>query len=69
MTSAVTAEEVRRQLGDSVDALVDGGALPSAGGSTLLDLSVDPPVLLREGPVPFETLAEFFDGRIRRRVA
>jgi L-threonylcarbamoyladenylate synthase len=69
LTSAVTADEVCRQLGDSVDALVDGGALPSAGGSTLLDLSVDPPVLLREGPVPFETLAEFFDGRIRRRVA
>ena len=69
MPSAVTADEVRRQLGDSVDALVDGGVLPSRGASTLLDLSVDPPVLLREGPLPFETLAQFFEGRIRRRVA
>jgi L-threonylcarbamoyladenylate synthase len=69
MPSPVTAEEVQRQLGDSVDALVDGGVLPSSGGSTLLDLTADLPVLLREGPVPFEALVEFFEGRIRRRVA
>jgi L-threonylcarbamoyladenylate synthase len=69
MPSPVTAEEVRRQLGDSVEALVDGGLLPSSVGSTLLDLTVDPPVLLREGPLSFEALAEFFEGRIRRRVA
>lgn len=69
MPSAITADEVRAQLGDSVDALVDGGRLPSRGGSTLLDLTVEPPVVLREGPVTFETLAGFFDGRIRRRVA
>jgi len=69
MPSPVTAEEVQRQLGDSIDALVDGGVLPSSGGSTLLDLTADLPVLLREGPVPFEALVEFFEGRIRRRVA
>ena len=69
MRSPVTAEEVQRQLRDSIDALVDGGVLPSSGGSTLLDLTADLPVLLREGPVPFEALVEFFEGRIRRRVA
>ncbi|HMF01812.1 MAG TPA: L-threonylcarbamoyladenylate synthase [Terriglobia bacterium] len=69
MPSPVTAEEVQSQLGDSIDALVDGGVLPSSGGSTLLDLTADLPVLLREGPVPFEALVEFFEGRIRRRVA
>jgi len=69
MPSPVTAEEVQRQLGDSVDAIVDGGVLPSSGGSTLLDLTADLPVLLREGPVSFEALEEFFEGRIRRRVA
>src|SRR5262249_15582461 len=50
MPSPVTAEEVHRQLGDSVDALVDGGVLPSSAGSTLLDLTAELPVLLREGP-------------------
>jgi len=69
MPSTVTSDEVREQLGDSVDVLVDGGLLPSRTGSTLLDLTFDPPVVLREGPVAFEDLAEFFNGRIRRQVA
>jgi L-threonylcarbamoyladenylate synthase len=67
--ATITADEVRSQLGDNLDALVDGGPLPARGGSTVLDLTSDPPVLLREGPVRFETLQEFFHGNIRRRVA
>ncbi|HYR86021.1 MAG TPA: L-threonylcarbamoyladenylate synthase [Terriglobia bacterium] len=66
MPSAVTAEEVQSQLGESLDVLIDGGVLPARSGSTLLDLTVDPPVLLREGPISFESLLEFFKGRIRR---
>ena len=66
MPSAITAGEVRTQLGDSLDALVDGGVLPYRGGSTLLDLTADPPVLLREGPVSFEVLQQFFQGRIEK---
>ena len=69
MPSAVTAEEVRARLGESVDALIDGGTLPSRTGSTLLDLTSDPPVLLREGPVSFATLHAFFKGRIRSQLA
>ena len=69
MPSSVSADEVREQFGNSLDALIDGGRLPSRGGSTLLDLTVDPPVVVREGPVSFERLSEFFNGRIRRRVA
>jgi L-threonylcarbamoyladenylate synthase len=69
MPSAITADEILSQFGDSLDAVVDGGTLPSRGGSTLLDLTVDPPVLLREGPISFENLHEFFQGRIRRLVA
>jgi L-threonylcarbamoyladenylate synthase len=69
MPSAVTADEVQAQLGESVDALIDGGPLPDRGGSTLLDLTADPPVLLREGPVSFARLSEFFKGRLRRHVA
>ncbi len=67
LPSAITAEEVRAQFDESLDALIDGGTLPSRGGSTLLDLTVEPPVLLREGPVSFESLQQFFDGKIRRQ--
>jgi L-threonylcarbamoyladenylate synthase len=52
-----TAGEVRRQLGGRVDLIVDGG--PCAGGveSTVVDCSVDPPQVLREGAVPPERVA------------
>ena len=67
LPAAITAAEVRAQLGDSPDALVDGGELPSRGGSTVLDLTTDAPVLLREGPVSFESLQRFLGGKIRRQ--
>ena len=67
--AAINADEVRSQLGESVDILVDGGQLPARGGSTLLDLTRDMPVLLREGPISFESLHEFFKGSIRRHGA
>jgi L-threonylcarbamoyladenylate synthase len=67
--AAITAGEVQVQLGDSIDALVDGGVLPARSGSTVLDLTADPAVLLREGPVTFEELDAFFQGRLRRQVA
>ena len=67
--SAITADEIRLQFGDGLDALVDGGSLPVRGGSTLLDVTADPPVLLRDGPISYETLQSFFSGRIRRQVA
>ena len=51
MPSTVTAAEVREQLGDSIDMLVDGGELPERGGSTLLDMTVTPARILREGPI------------------
>ena len=68
MPSSVTVAEVRAQLGDTVDVLIDGGRLPHRQGSTLLDLTVDPPVVLREGPISFEILHEFFHGRILRKI-
>jgi L-threonylcarbamoyladenylate synthase len=58
MASTVTANEVREQLEDRLDLLVDGGSLPARGGSTLLDLTVTPPKVLREGPISEAELRE-----------
>jgi L-threonylcarbamoyladenylate synthase len=66
MPTPITAAEVRLQIGEAADALIDGGTLPSRAGSTLLDLTVDPAVVLREGPITRKELADFFGGRIRR---
>jgi len=45
------AEEVRRSLGDGVDLILDGGETKGEVGSTVLDVTVDPPRILRQGMV------------------
>lgn len=49
--SAVTAEEVRSQLGDRVDMVIDGGRCPGTE-STIVDVTGDVPVVLRAGALP-----------------
>jgi len=46
-----TAEEVATQLGGRVDLILDGGPCPGGVPSTVLDLTLDPPRVLRAGPV------------------
>jgi L-threonylcarbamoyladenylate synthase len=64
--AAASATEVRAQLEGDLEMLVDGGILPAPGGSTVLDLTHDRPVLIREGPVSFRRLQELLAGKIRR---
>lgn len=54
--SALTAEEVRAQLGDKVDMIIDGGRCPGGRESTIIDLSGEKPRILRQGPITFEEL-------------
>jgi L-threonylcarbamoyladenylate synthase len=58
MPSAITVTEVREQLGESIDLIVDGGTLPARGGSTLLDVTKIPARLLREGPIAEAELSD-----------
>jgi L-threonylcarbamoyladenylate synthase len=51
---AMTSEEAAR-LGD-LAAVLDGGPAPGGVPSTLLDLSGSEPRILREGPIPAESL-------------
>jgi len=43
---------------DELAAVVDGGSVPGGVPSTVLDLSVEPARILREGPLRREQLAE-----------
>ena len=52
-----TGEEVRHQMGDRVDLIVDGGPCPGGVESTVVDCTVDPPRVLREGAVSAERVA------------
>lgn len=60
--SAVTAEEVPNQLGKSLDLIVDGGPTPGGAPSTVLDLTQDPPRLIREGALPRHPLMALIDA-------
>src|SRR5215831_10357069 len=66
--TCVTAAEVEAQLGSALAFLVDGGELPARSGSTVLDVTSDPPQVLREGPVSFDRLRSFLGGNLRRHV-
>ena len=60
LPSSVTAEDVRRQLGDCMECILDG-VCGGAAASTIVDLTQDPPVLLRLGPIPLAALQETLD--------
>ena len=45
--------------GDEVDLILDGGATPGGAPSTLVDLTVSPPRILRAGAVPASALVPF----------
>jgi len=57
--SCSTAEEVMESVGEGTDLILDGGRTPGGKGSTVLDVTVDPPVVLREGMVSREELKPF----------
>ena len=57
--SALTANEVYAQLGDKVDLIIDGGRCTSSKESTIVDLTGEIPVVLREGAISREELEQF----------
>ncbi len=54
--SPTLAAHVARGLGDKVDIIVDGGPCSVGVESTVLDMTVDPPRVLRPGGLPVETI-------------
>jgi L-threonylcarbamoyladenylate synthase len=54
----VSADEVRRQIGDRVDFILDTGPCPVGVSSTLVDCTADEPVILREGAISKESIAD-----------
>jgi L-threonylcarbamoyladenylate synthase len=57
----VKASEVAEQIGDIIDAIVDLGDTPGTKGSTIIDVTCDPPVILREGAISRKTIEKFIN--------
>ncbi|VUZ83980.1 Threonylcarbamoyl-AMP synthase [Candidatus Methylomirabilis lanthanidiphila] len=50
------ADEVLRQLGGQVDVVLDGGPVAAGSPSTVVDVTISPPVIVRHGPVRQEEI-------------
>ncbi|HUH67064.1 MAG TPA: L-threonylcarbamoyladenylate synthase [Syntrophales bacterium] len=50
------ALQVAEEIGDRIDAIVDGGNTPGGVGSTIIDVTADSPVILREGTITKDEL-------------
>jgi L-threonylcarbamoyladenylate synthase len=62
--SPTNAEHVRKILGDKIRLIVDGGQSQVGIESTVIDLSVEPPHLLRPGMIHVESLVAVTGQRI-----
>jgi L-threonylcarbamoyladenylate synthase len=51
-----TAQEVAEQLGEEVDAILDGGPVPLGVSSTVVDFTQRKTKILREGPIRLEEI-------------
>lgn len=56
--AATTAEEALNELEGRVSLVIDGGECPGGMASTILDLTQDPPAILRAGPLGLRDLQE-----------
>ena len=54
--SSLTADEVYSQFGDKIDLVIDGGRCPGGSDSTIVDVTGETPVVLREGAISREEL-------------
>jgi len=58
--SALTADEVKQQLGDRVDFIIDGGKCLNGDESTVVDATGEVPVILRHGIIPQHEIGRVF---------
>ncbi len=54
--SSLTADDVYSQFGDKLDLVIDGGRCPGGRESTIVDVTGETPVVLREGAISREEL-------------
>jgi L-threonylcarbamoyladenylate synthase len=56
MAPAVDAKSVRKYFDDSLDLIINGANAPGGKSSTIVDITVSPPVVLRKGSIVIEIL-------------
>ncbi len=65
--STLTVDEVKQQLGDKVDFTIDGGRCPGGSESTIVDVTGEMPVILRQGIIPKHEIDRTYEKYRRSR--
>lgn len=58
----LASEELFDTFNGKVDLIVDSGKIPESRGSTIIDVTLEPPQILREGDINSDILKEYIDG-------
>jgi len=66
---ATSAVQALAQLAGRVAVILDGGECPGGVPSSIVDLVADPPLLLRQGHLSYETLREVLPGLVVSRAS
>lgn len=61
---ATSAGEVRKQLSDAVDMILEGGPSPTGRSSTVVDITGELPRVLRQGAVSIDELQRVYGGPV-----
>lgn len=64
--SPVTAQDVEAELGGRIELILDGGRCPGGVPSTVLDLTTDPPTVLRAGAIGLDEIEAVLCRRLRK---
>jgi L-threonylcarbamoyladenylate synthase len=67
--SALTSGEVLSQFGNKIDLVIDGGRCPGGIESTIIDMTGETPIIIREGAIAKEKLRQVCtDIRVKKEV-
>src|SRR3972149_1195548 len=58
--AALTAEEVEQQLGGKIDLIINGGKCPGGKESTIVDITREPPIIVRQGIIPSHEIGKAY---------
>lgn len=67
--TALSAAEVQAQLAPNVDLILDAGSTHESQASTVLDITVEPPRLIRAGKIPQEAIESVLGCGIEKNLA
>ena len=56
--AALTVEDAEQMLGETIEVYLDSGPAAGQGASTIIDMTAQPPRVVRSGPISYAALAE-----------